>query len=74
MASSGVDPFRLKVQGSTRTPKVGQELHGDLALDVGQGGVELVQLEDHPCRGEVHGRRRRSFRCDGYRKSVLRTC
>ncbi len=42
------------VQRTARTPQVGQELHSDVPLDVGEGGVELVQLEDHPSRGEVH--------------------
>ncbi len=53
---------------------MGQKLHGDLSLDVGQGGIELVQLEDDPCCGEVHGRKKRTFRRDGYCKSELRTC
>ncbi len=31
---------------------MGQELHGDVPLNVGESGVELLQLEDHPSRGE----------------------
>jgi hypothetical protein len=50
-----------------------QQLHGDVPLDFGQGGVELVQLEDHPSRGEVHVVGERSFHRDRYRKSERRT-
>ena len=50
-----------------------QQLHGDVPLDVGQGGVELVQLEDHPSRGEIHVEGERSFHRDGNRKSERRS-
>ncbi len=50
-----------------------QQLHGDVPLDVGQGGVKLVQLKDHPSRGKIHDVGERSFRRDRYRKSERRT-
>ncbi len=61
------------VEGSARVSQMRQQLHGDVPLDVGQGGVELVQLEDHPSRGEVHVVGERSFHRDRYRKSERRT-
>jgi hypothetical protein len=34
---------------------MGQELHGEVPLGGEESNVELVQLNDDPFRGEVHG-------------------